>query len=438
MDFNLDDIQQLSPDEASLKAAKGLLVPAKWPMLGTNAAAIWGECQGSGKKPYQVQVDKSGPAFKCSCPSRKFPCKHGLALLLLKFQHGDKFNADPPPAWVEEWLQSRQDKAEKKATKKIETEAAPPDLAARNKREETRKQRMLDGLQELELWLKDQIRQGLARLSSEPAPGQQLATRMVDAQLPGIAMRIRQWPELIRSNPQWSETLSAEFGQLQLLVDAFRRIELLPETIQADLQAALGNSIDKQQVLSQGEILADQWLVLGQHIYEEERLWVRRVWLRAKSSQRFALLLDFNHGNRQFQYNFSSGKWLEMTLAFYPGNYPLRALLVDTPKSVAVSLSEEKPLAQQLQQLSERLAANPWQWPQPLVIRDARLHQERDHWQLLTPEGFAIPLLITSENRWQLLAEGGGKPLHIFAEWQNNKLRPLSAWREQFLWSLAS
>jgi uncharacterized Zn finger protein len=27
-----------------------------------------------------VSVDLSGPAFRCTCPSRKFPCKHGLAL----------------------------------------------------------------------------------------------------------------------------------------------------------------------------------------------------------------------------------------------------------------------------------------------------------------------------------------------------------------------
>ena len=68
----------LSPDEASSKAAKGLLSPAKWPTLGATDEAVWGECQGSGSKPYQTQVDVSGGGtrFKCSCPSRKFPCKH--------------------------------------------------------------------------------------------------------------------------------------------------------------------------------------------------------------------------------------------------------------------------------------------------------------------------------------------------------------------------
>lgn len=33
-------------------------------------AAVWGLCQGSGKDPYQTQIDLIGPAFRCSCPSR--------------------------------------------------------------------------------------------------------------------------------------------------------------------------------------------------------------------------------------------------------------------------------------------------------------------------------------------------------------------------------
>ncbi len=40
-----------------------------------------GLCAGSGKDPYQTVVDL-GPRYQCSCPSRKFPCKHALALLL--------------------------------------------------------------------------------------------------------------------------------------------------------------------------------------------------------------------------------------------------------------------------------------------------------------------------------------------------------------------
>ena len=63
-------ILQLAPDPASGKAGQGLASPRKWPSLGHDADAVWGECQGSGAKPYQVQVALAGPSFKCSCPSR--------------------------------------------------------------------------------------------------------------------------------------------------------------------------------------------------------------------------------------------------------------------------------------------------------------------------------------------------------------------------------
>ena len=43
-----------------------------------------GECTGSGKSNYITSVDyidENNPVFRCSCPSRQFPCKHSLALM---------------------------------------------------------------------------------------------------------------------------------------------------------------------------------------------------------------------------------------------------------------------------------------------------------------------------------------------------------------------
>ncbi|MCB1718739.1 MAG: SWIM zinc finger family protein, partial [Candidatus Competibacteraceae bacterium] len=68
----------LAPDSASLKAAQKLLSSRNWPLLGSNEQALWGHCLGSGSKPYLVRIELDEPAFKCSCPSRKFPCKHAL------------------------------------------------------------------------------------------------------------------------------------------------------------------------------------------------------------------------------------------------------------------------------------------------------------------------------------------------------------------------
>lgn len=45
---------------------------------------IFGECYGTGSKPYSSSVDFFGdtPVFRCSCPSRQIPCKHCLAIML--------------------------------------------------------------------------------------------------------------------------------------------------------------------------------------------------------------------------------------------------------------------------------------------------------------------------------------------------------------------
>ncbi|QTR06202.1 SWIM zinc finger family protein, partial [Saccharothrix algeriensis] len=49
---------------------------------GRRAGARGGLGAGRGRTPYRVCVDLADRATKCSCPSRKFPCKHALALQL--------------------------------------------------------------------------------------------------------------------------------------------------------------------------------------------------------------------------------------------------------------------------------------------------------------------------------------------------------------------
>src|SRR4051795_4901480 len=98
-------VEGLAPDAASVTAARRLARPGPWSATGHDDHTVWGLCKGSGARPYQTQVDLSGPAFKCSCPSRKNPCKHALALLLLRAA-GD-VAAGSPPAWVGEWLDTR-------------------------------------------------------------------------------------------------------------------------------------------------------------------------------------------------------------------------------------------------------------------------------------------------------------------------------------------
>ena len=211
MTLTMEGVLALAPDEASAKAARGLTSPAKWPLLGADDAAVWGECQGSGSKPYQTQVDLSGPAFRCSCPSSKFPCKHGLALLMLRAQDASRFNSGEPPAWVAEWLASRGERAQKKEERDQKAADRAADRAAQladgvdpaqatsaladpegaTKREAQRWRRIEEAAGELQRWLGDQMGRGLGSLDDAAIRGwRTMATRMVDAQAPGLGQRL--------------------------------------------------------------------------------------------------------------------------------------------------------------------------------------------------------------------------------------------------------
>ncbi len=434
--LSADQILALSPDDASAKAAKGLLAPAKWPTLGHDEAAIWGECQGSGSKPYQTIIDVSGPSFKCSCPSRKFPCKHGLALYLLLAQKESAFTANTPPAWVTEWLSARQQRVEKKVEKAAQTEAKPADPEAAAKREAKRLDRMLGGARDLERWMTDLVRHGISDLPAKPATfWRDTAARMVDAQAGGLAASVRQLESEVSSGEGWQQRTLVQMGRLQLLTGAMQRIETLPELLQHDVRTSAGWTLDKEEVLAANHRVADIWQVLGISHDENEKLWERRVWLRGVESGRPALLLDFSHGGRRFEQVFVPGTRWKATLSYFPSAAPLRALLVDAPVEEKASFSNEVVTTwdQAFDPVAEALAQQPWFQRLPLMLHQATPTRRERRWFARDTDGRELPLRVNDDDGWQLLALGGGQPLALFGEWNGDRLRPLSSWRRSEL-----
>lgn len=442
------EVVALSPDASSTKAAQGLKNPSKWPSLGCNETAAWGECQGSGSKPYQTQVDLSGPSFKCSCPSRKFPCKHGLALMLLRAAGQVADNAEPP-AWVSAWLDSRAEKAEKKEAKAAAIAAAPPpdpEVLAKQqaKRDDKRWDKVAAGMQELQLWMQDMLRNGLANLSGDQQARQHwntMAARMVDAQASGMAARIKDAWELVDSHPQWSRDLLVQLGHWQLLADAVARRDALSAETRADVMAALGWPMDKAEVQARGEALADDWLVVGlRQIEREGRLLERRVWLQGQHSGRIAWLLDYAQGGRGFETAWVPAQSYRGSLHFYPGQAPLRAIAGADIELLAPGAGAplgEGAWRDALAQLSQRVAANPLQPVQPLWCGQARLQVSAGQWYAVWPQGDAaaalVPLAVADDHAWQLQALGGGAPMALFGEWEggqpSGRWRLLSAWQ---------
>jgi hypothetical protein len=105
----LEKIEAIAPDQASLNAARKLLGQTKWPVsaIASDNSFIWGECQGSGSTPYRACITPSDLGYKCTCPSRKFPCKHALALMWRYSEKPDEFTTGETPQWVQDWSSRR-------------------------------------------------------------------------------------------------------------------------------------------------------------------------------------------------------------------------------------------------------------------------------------------------------------------------------------------
>jgi hypothetical protein len=260
-----EGVAALAPDAKVAAAGKKLGAPKSWQSLGCNQEALWGECRGSAV--YQVRVDLSDLAVKCSCPSRKQPCKHVIGLLFLSLEATPSETSSPD--WVTDWLAHRAART-----------TAAPDLVARERREKQRLSRISAGLDMLGLWMEDLVRRGLAAAGTQPPSfWEEQAKRMVDAQAPGVASRLRRLSGLPNSSPDWPGKLLDGLGRLALLSKAFSRLDVLDDPLVESVRAEVGISLPQEEVLERGERVDDRWIMLGQRTEEEGRLTVRRTWL---------------------------------------------------------------------------------------------------------------------------------------------------------------
>ncbi len=440
--WTTEQVLALAPDAASAKNGRGLATRRKWVSLGSQTTdsgrVVWGECQGSGKTPYRTQIDLSEPAFRCSCPSRKFPCKHGLGLFLLLAEQPQEITEAEPPDWVTEWIASRSQRAEKQAQKQAKQQEKAADPVAQAKRATARLNKMQAGVQDLQLWLQDRIRQGLATLPQESYQmWDGVAARLVDAQAPGLARQVRDLAGVVHTGTGWSDRLLAQFGQLYLLTQGFERLDSLPTPIQADLRTQLGWAFNQEEVLNGEDTLTqtDVWVVLGQSLEADERLKTRRTWLYGVGQSTLALLLDFAYGTQSFEQTLLLGTCLEAELAFYPSAYPLRALI--KTRQEAVPISQPPPgygtVGEAIAAYSRALAQSPWLERFPLLLSGVVPLREGDRWLIQDSQSGVLPLTarLESSQGWQLLALSGGHPLTLFGEWDGNQLIPLSAWVEE-------
>jgi len=422
----------LAPDGAGLAAGRGLARPGAWPDAGAAAGAVWGHCRGSGKRPYEVAVDVGGPAFKCSCPSRKIPCKHVLGLLLL-WADGEVPVAEVPP-FVSDWLQARGERSARPGAPKRSADGAVADPAAREKRVAQRAERIDAGVAELDRWLRDLIRGGLAEAQARPLRAwDETAARLVDAQAPGLAGRVRRLGSLAHSGTGWPDRVLAEAGRLHLATTAWHRRDALDEPAVADLRVVVGWPEETEAVRAAGAV-EDRWAVLGQWTStEDERLRTRRTWLHGMGSGRPALLLAFAPRGGTFEGEHPIGSAWDGRLAFYPGAMPLRAVVAGEP-SAAAPFGPRLPGAQDVEAARDTwaaaLGANPWLDRWPVALAGAVPVRRGGRWHLADDAG-ALMALPAGEDPWRLIALSGGAPVDVFGEYDGENLWPLTVVAEE-------
>jgi len=417
-------IAAVAPDPSSLTAARGLA--GRWSATGRSDRALWGLCRGSGSKPYTTTVDLDGPAYRCSCPSRKFPCKHALSLLSV-WSTATVEETDEPD-FVVEWLAGRAEKAA--AIAEATTAAEPartPDPATARRRAE----RVSAGLDDLDRWLGDRIRAGLGSVPHNRDAYDDIAARMVDAQTPGVASTLRSLPSIVATDPDWPARILAEYGRLHLLVRAYRAADTLPEPLVRSVHTHLGLPTRADEVRALPAV-RDEWHVLAVRTTEDGRVFTRRTWLRGRTTRRWATLLEFAHGSARFEDAAPLvGTIVDADLHFYPAAAPLRALLGARHRPpLPLGSPPGTDLDTALDEYADALAADPWIRTWPALLAAVVPTVGDDGWFLVDRDGRALPLGGESDTRWRLLAASGGRPVTVCGDWDGHTVTAVSVFTD--------
>jgi len=446
--LTLNQIEAAAPDQASLKAASKLMKPAKWPLRGRDADTklIWGECQGSGANPYRVMADVTDLGAKCTCPSRKFPCKHSIALMWMFAENADEFVEETVPEWVTDWLGRRRKtgttsqadtpgntskKNISSATraepeKPLDPKAEAKKAAAAKKRAEKTRDGVIAATIDVEQWVADQLRNGLTEFLQEmPERCRRISARLVDAKAQALAGRIDELPSNIAglgSEERLDATIT-QLGKLILLVRAWRKNPDDPSLHRAVISAETREQIFE----SDAPMVKARWEVLGERIStRKDGLVSQATWLLnlSDSAKRFALLLDFfpaHLGKRAA--SFSAGDQFDASLKFYPGSASFRALIAERGVAESNAVWPDDFNTSPLSQLQTQLDQTPWLQTMPITLPKGRICTTKGgRWWWKAESGEALPLAGPLD-----AVARGAELTALAALWNGSRLDPIAA-----------
>jgi hypothetical protein len=438
--WSVEQVAALAPSPAQFVAADDIAAPRPWQACGSGGGLLWGRYVGPRAEPYDCAADLRAaahdgvPRFLCSCPSRKRPCKHALALVLLWLRGHVPEVAEVPPdvsrrvgrqpagrhPTIDETPTATPDGDRQPAA----VDPSPPPGPTAGGDRDDRLARMRAGLDELSRWLEDRMRTGLA----DPALARystwdELAARLVDAQVGSLANRVRRLAGLVGTSPGWHDALLAELGMLHLLSQAGRRVAELPAELGDGVAVAVGWQVRHAAVLA-GVPDTDRWHVIGRSDTREDRIEVRRSWLRGERSGRLAMVLSFAAYQQSLDSSLPVGSAVHADVHRFPGS-GMRSLVglrhepaVPAPEPPAVSVAECVACVGRV------VLGEPWTEHVAVTVR-AALTVSGGQWVLTDGSG-SIGCVGTDRAYAAVLAATGGRPATITVEWTTSGLLPLT------------
>jgi hypothetical protein len=258
-----------------------------------------------------------------------------------------------------------------------------------------------------------------------------VAARMVDAQAPGVAGRLRRLSAVPVSGDGWPERLLAGYGQVHLLARAHAQLDRLPPEFAATVRTHVGYQVSKESVLAE-PATTDEWHVLGVRDFLDAAIPTRRTYLRGQQSGRAAVVLAYDPQG-MFAGDPESalpiGTVLAADLHYYPARPPLRVAVGarHSEPTTAGAPGARTDFAEQLREWATLLELDPWLSDWPAVLRGIPVPSTAQ-WQLVDESGNAVPLLIGGLDPWVLAAVSGGDPIVVAGEWSAVGFRPMTVW----------
>lgn len=191
-------IEAAAPNIDAAKNGRGLVLKNKFSALNRSPddTLLFGFCAGSGKLPYLCSADFAAPdaaVYRCTCPSRQFPCKHALGLMYAYVQSKPFTTAEVP----EDLAAKREKAAARVETKKVAAEKPK----TTNKAALAKKiKAQLKGIDLLEKLTLDLVRLGIGNMNSKTADEvEEQAKQLGNVYLPGAQTALRNYTKLFSS-----------------------------------------------------------------------------------------------------------------------------------------------------------------------------------------------------------------------------------------------